>query len=335
MVEKIKKIWKNWLKKFDGYTKINYIIYIFCLIFLIWLLMTINKGTLIFGIIPAIILIIYIKYKNTQFLKHCEGNGIIFGARGSGKGLLLQKKINTEKKAFTNVPYGKNTELINIKEYFQSIGDNTIVDTINGTVKICEKDEKLEGINVYWDDITIYAPNFMDHELKKIYPSAPLTLAINRHLYNAYMIIAVQSRERPWKIIRELQTDFSIKALKTIGFGKIWNSIPILRNYVKVSYRYYAEVKSADNGILPFKAKTMITEVSKGVYLTSGQAQKEVFNAEHGLIFNGFIFMKKSQLYYDTRYFHQLFFGHPASKKEKKKKKKTRKWKKQRNNEKL
>lgn len=317
MIKKIKRIWKNWLKKFENYTKINYIIYIFCSIFLIWLLFNMSKLTYILVIMGLIVISLYIKYKNNQFLKYCEGNGIIFGGRGNGKGILLQKKINTEKKAYTNVPYGKNTELINIKEYLQSIGDNTIVDTINGTIKVCKKNEKLEGINVYWDDITIYAPNFMDNELKKIYPSAPLTLAINRHLYNAYMIIAVQSRERPWKIIRELQTDFSIKALKTIGFGKIWNSIPILRNYVMVKYRYYAEVNSADKGILPFKAKTMITEVSKGVYLTSGQAQKEVFNSENGLIFNGFIFMKKSQLYYDTRYFHELFFGKKAHKNEK------------------
>lgn len=288
------------------------IIYFSILFILAVLLALYFKIAMIVIIVVGLILSIISLINNKRFLRDIDGNGIIFGGRGKGKGILLQKAINNQKKAFSNVYYGKHTEIINIKEYIQSIGENTIHNTINNDIKLVKKIEKFEGINVYWDDVGVYAPNFMDHILKKYYPSLSLTLAINRHLYNANMIITSQDRERPYKILKELQTDFSIKALKSVGFGKLWNSVPILRNFIIVKYRYYEEPKTAEAGKLPFKAIGLVNEGVKHAYLTSGQATKETYEAENGKVYNGFIVMRKKKLFYDTRFFHEVFYGYKA-----------------------
>jgi len=307
------------LKTFEDFKTFNWFVYFGILLFLVlFLFVSIknNIGFIIFGVV-LLIALLYSYFANKKFIKYCSGNGIIFGGRGKGKGLLFQKRINADGKHFTNVPYNDKSEIINIKEYIQSIGDNTIKNTIDDTVKVVDKVEKFEGVNVYWDDVTIYAPNFMDAELKKMYPSMPLTLAINRHLYNAFMVISVQAVERPYKIVRELQTDFSIKALGAVGFGSIWSSIPFLRFFVSVKYRYYEEKKSAESGLLPFKPLGVINDATKQIYITSGQATKEVYTATNGLIYESRVFMRKSKIKYDTRYFHSLFYGVPAPKKKK------------------
>lgn len=315
---------KAYYKTFEDFTPFSWFMYFGCLFLFFGLLVIGIKNTIVLLVLGVLVLILwlYTYFNNKKFIKYCSGNGIIFGGRGKGKGLLFQKRINADDKHFTNVPYNEKSMLINIKEYIQSIGDNTIKNTIENTVKVVDKIEKFEGVNVYWDDVSIYAPNFMDAELKKQFPSMPLTLAINRHLYDAFMIIAVQSVERPYKIVRELQTDFSIKALGVVGFGALFSSIPILRFFISVKYRYYEEKKSAESGMLPFKPLGVINDATKQVYITSGQATKEVYEASNGVIFESRIFMRKSRINYDTRYFHTLFFGVPAPGKKKKKRKK-------------
>lgn len=314
---KIKEIKQKIKQSFNGFKWYNWSIYLFFWLALISLVWSYGYVVLIVLVLGLVVFKLFTLFNNNKFIVKSQGNGIIFGNRGAGKGLLFQFKINTCKKAFCNVPYGDNTEIINIKEYIQSIGNNTILDTINNTVKVVPKIEKFEGVPVFWDDITVYAPNFLDNVLKKEYPSLPLTLAINRHLYNSYMVISVQAIDRPYKMIRELQTDFSIKALKNRGFGPIWSSIPFLRKYVCISYRYYEEQQTAKNGLLPFKGAGVINESLKPLYLGAGQATKESFEASNGVIFNSRVWLKKKAIYYDTRYFHTLFYGKKAPNNEK------------------
>lgn len=303
---------KSYINSFKGFKWYNWLIYCFIIAFLLWLIFLWWGNFLIFlgGILIAFL---YFTFHRSQFLKLTVGNGIIYGGRGKGKGLLLQCKANSFKKVFSNVPFGSHCIEFNLKEYCESIGDNTIFNAINNTIKVVNKVEKFEGINIIFDDVTIYAPNFEDNQLKKQYPQLPLVLAINRHLYDHYMIISVQDRERPYKILRELQTDFSIKALGSYGWGWFWRSIPILRFYCLTKYRYYEEVKSAENGLLPFKAVGAVNEVAKTAYLTSGQATKEVFKAQNGIIKEGLVLQRKSKLKYDTRYFHKVFYGKTAN----------------------
>ncbi len=303
---------RNYINSFKGFKWYNWVVFCLIIVFCLWLvfLWWVNFLIILGGIL---IIFLYFMFQRSRFLKLSVGNGIIYGGRGKGKGLLLQCKANSLKTVFSNVPFGSHCLDFNLKEYCDSIGDNTIFNAIVGDIKIIEKIEKFEGINILFDDISVYAPNFEDNKLKKLYPQLPLILAVNRHLYDHYMIISVQDRERPYKILRELQTDFSIKALGSYGWGWLWRSIPILRFYCLTKYRYYEEVKSAKNGLLPFKAVGVANEVAKTAYLTSGQATKEVFKAQNGIIKEGLILQRKSKLKYDTRYFHKVFYGKKAN----------------------
>lgn len=299
--------YKNYFLDLDTFQKVLHILLLF-------------GSIVIFVVKPALFVVfsvfilfvgLYSFIKNKQFESQAVGNGIIFGGRGKGKGLLLNKRINTDKNKvhFANIPYNKYSIEINVKDYIDSILPNTTNHFIDNNVQIVNKKNIYEGINVYWDDVGVYAPNFMDNELKKLYPSLSALLPINRHLYNAYMIITVQDVNRPYKILRELQTDFAIKAVKSNGWGYIWNAIPILSLFSTTKYIYYENTKAAINGLLPFNAKAIINETLKHGLLTSGQATKEVYQAENGVIKYGRIIQLKKNISYDTRYFHKVVYG--------------------------
>lgn len=320
-MKKIKKIYNKirnkiinsrynkYLKSLDNFQATIHIIIV--LIIMILSLLYPVQVSIVVGLI-SLIAFILMAISNAIALKLIQGNGIIAGGRGKGKGVLLNKIINKDKNKvhYCNVPYNKHTKVLNVKEYINSIHPNTILNFINDDIKTIQKDYKFEGINVYWDDISVYAPNHMDNELKKLYPSMSALLPINRHLYNAYMIITVQDINRPYKLLRELQTDFSVVVLKTHGFGYIWRAIPILNMLVYTKAIWYDNVKSAQEGILPFNAKAIVNETVKHGYLTSGQATKEQFNSMYGSIKYIRVFQRKSSLGYNTRYFHELLYGH-------------------------
>ena len=267
-------------------------------------------------IIPILLLIalfvfIYVIINNSKFIKQATGNGIIYGGRGKGKGVLLNYRIRKDKTVpFCNVPYGNSELLIEPSEYLNSIAPLKVENFINGDIDHVKKIDKYEKRNIYLDDVNVYMPNWVDSLLKKKYDSMPPMLAINRHLYDAYMIITTQDRERPYKLLKELQSDFSVKAIKTFGFGFIWNCIPILNNFVYTKYIYHELPKAVD--MLPFSGIGIVNETLKHGYLTSGQATKEVYEATNGKICYGFVLQRKKFLNYDTRYFHKIVYGYKA-----------------------
>src|SRR5690554_6129921 len=62
--------------------------------------------------IILILVFLFIYFKNKQFVSYATGNGIIYGGRGKGKGLMLNYRIRKDKtKPFCNVPYA-NSELL-------------------------------------------------------------------------------------------------------------------------------------------------------------------------------------------------------------------------------
>lgn len=307
-MKKIYLLIKQKIKNLRTYEVIRYIITISIIISMLFSPIAFIIFIVLWLLIHAIIF-----FMNLKANKDISGNGIVFGGRGKGKGLILQFKMLREKKAFCNVPYGKNVSTdFTVKEYFESVLPNTMENILNDNILPVKKIEKFEGINLYLDDITVLTPNFLDNEIKRKYPSAPVTLAVNRHLYNHFCMITVQDPERPVKFLKELQTDFSVKALRTIGWGFLWNCLPIFHKYVVVKYRYYEEVKARDNGVLPFKAKGLANASVKHAYLTSGQATKEQFIAENGKVYHSYLFINKKKISYDTRHFHEKFYKYKS-----------------------
>ncbi|MEM0173690.1 MAG: hypothetical protein QXI16_04195 [Sulfolobaceae archaeon] len=275
--------------------------------------------TLVFVGLVLLLVFLFIYFKNKQFLSYANGNGIIYGGRGKGKGLMLNYRIRKDKTfPFCNVPYDNSELLTEPIEYLNSIKPLTIDSFISGDIKHIPKLEKFEKRNIYLDDVNIYLPNWADSQLKKTYQSMPPMIAINRHLYDAFMIITTQDRERPYKLLKELQSDFSMKAIKTYGKDKgsdrshFWQCIPILNHFIAVKYIYHEIPKSQD--MLPFEAKGIVNETLKHGYLSSGQATKEVYEATNGKIFYGYVIQLKKHVSYDTRYFHKVVYGKEAPK---------------------
>lgn len=302
---------KQRLKKIKDYYKYIPNIIRHLLYFLISIL-CIKLPVLIPILLIGMILFLLVSYiKGLTFMKQSEGNGIIYGAKGAGKGILLNYRIRKDKtKPFCNIPYENSELLEDIGEYLNSISPLTIDSFINNDIKRIQKIKKFEKRNIYIDDINVYAPNWADSQLKKKYPSLPPMLAISRHLYDHYLIVTTQDRERPYKIIKELQSDYSIKALYTKGFSHIWNCIPFLRNYVYTKYIYHENPEASNK--LPFKAIGAVNAGIKHGLLTSGQAQKEIYKSTYGIIKYGFVLQRKKKIKYDTRYFHKVVFGYSS-----------------------
>lgn len=267
-------------------------------------------------IYPLLILIIriVIKVKHMEFLKYAEGNTIIHGGRGKGKGILFQYLALKQKSLLSNMYFGSNTEIVSPKVYFESISPNTSKMMVEGTHQIVKKHEEWEGKPYLLDDTIVYFPNYLDNLLKVIYPSMSLKIPIQRHLYNSWTCLNVQSIERIYKVLRELQTDGYIKALRTYGTGYIWNRLPVLRKYMMTKWRYHENLDSAMANKLPFSKLGLVNRSTDVLYTTTASALKEQYEGENGVIVDGFIWLKRKHIYYDTRYFHKVLFGVNAPK---------------------
>ena len=266
-------------------------------------------------ILPVVYLIIklVIKIGHIKFLSVARANVIVHGARGSGKGHLFQYVAIKEPQILSNVYFGDNTIITPPKAYFESISPNISLDMIENKSVIVKKNEAWEGVPYFLDDVSVYFPNYLDDRLKKLYPSMSLFIPIQRHLYNSYTIINVQSIDRAYKILRELQTDGYIKALKTWGYGYIWCRLPIVRKYTRTAYRYHEQLDSALNNRLPFDKLGLMNRTTSPIYTTTAEALKEQYTGQNGIIFDGAVWMKKKHRYYDSRIFHEILFGYKAS----------------------
>jgi len=136
-----------------------------------------------------------------------------------------------------------------------------------------------------------------------------LQLPAIRHIYGTYNPIQAQNIERLYKPLRELQDDGYIKALRTIGKSWLWRKLPVLRKYFVVSYRYYENLETALKGKLPFSRLGITNEIAQKLYMTTASAMKEQYIAENGEIEQGYVFVKRKTIKYDTRYYHKVFFG--------------------------
>lgn len=271
--------------------------------------------TLTIMVIPYFIILFVIWHNNLYFKKLFPRNLFIFGVKGAGKDLLMQTGIylnRKEHKFLSNMDFGYSCKHVNDLTDIFSLGSNTFRTLVDGKPVPIQKKEGLEGKIFVLSDASIYFPSHEDHALKKAYPSYPLFYAISRHLYNMPFIVNTQVNGRLWKSLREQVQDGYIQALYTRGKRNdfLWNCIPILNNFLIVKFRYYEKEESAVNGLLPFKKVALVNNLSdKTVYMTSAGATQEQYNAQHGLIKEGFVMIRKKCVKYDDRHFHELFFG--------------------------
>lgn len=242
---------------------------------------------LIVFIILLVLLLNNLKIK-TLFEKH---NVAIYGAKGKGKDLLTQLIINLRKKPYySNIYYGGLYKKINIDQL--SVEPNTYENFINGKISTIDKDILFEGMDIYLSDVGIFLPSQYDNLLSNKYKSLPIFYALSRHLYGSNIHYNSQALNRVWIKLRE-QADYYVKCL---GVTKLLFGI-----LIKV--RTYDVYESAVNNYQPMK---------KSIFNKYNQAEENQFSGLYGNIEEFHVYILKSHIYYDTRYFHNVLFKEKA-----------------------
>lgn len=250
----------------------------------------------------VVLFILWVFRKNKKFCaeKFNDNNTITAGRKGSGKDLFTQsvisynatknKKTKHNYKVFSNIDYGFNSRKIKISDL--TVYPNNFKNLILGQYHLINKNVDFENAQVFISDAGIYLPSQYDNFLDKHFESLPVLYATSRHLYNMNIHLNSQRFGRLWLKLRE-QADHYFLTLKT---RKIFNWF-----FVKVVY--YEKYESALAEKLP------ISKV--GITNKYNRADIEKFHAENGLIKQMWVVVNKRELFYDTRVFHELFFGVP------------------------
>lgn len=244
----------------------------------------------------AIIFLLYLvfthyitKSRLLNAFKRC--NVLVYGPRGYGKDVLFQYVIKERKKPYlSNLNYGYNFNEISVKDL--EIPPNNYHNFINNDITIVNKKD-FENKDIYLSDLGILLPSQYDNKLHNIYPSFSVVYALSRHLYNNNIHGNTQALERPWKAIRE-QADYYVKLHK--------KCIKIF-GYIICRVITYDKYQSAKDSLLPMKKKLFNKE---------NNALVEQYNATHGEIKIGFIFVPKKIIKYDSRAYHEKIFGYKA-----------------------
>ena len=280
------------------------------------------------GILIIFLFIAFMLSRSSHFLKKMSTNLFIFGPKGSGKDLIMQKSIylkydthtlikyllnRNRKTPLANDDYGYGTKFVEPKEVF-NLYPNTYANLIESEIVLIEKKDDFEGRDYYLTDSAIYFPSQEDSKLNKEYPSFPLFYATSRHLYDMNIIVNTQVNSRLWKKLREQVQDGYIEAITNYGWSPLMESIPIIRNYVFIQCRYYSKLESAELGLLPFKKIAIINNMTdQTIYMTTAGATEEQYKAQNGIIRDMTIILNKRHIKYDTRVFHKKFFGYKSS----------------------
>lgn len=323
---------------FKGWKWYQYLIYFYC-----WLVI------IIFTLVPIIFFrwwvwvltifaIFYVLWRvymwshRRQFLWRILGRSIFFaGPRSSGKGATIALGVKAmesfwlmKRKAPLSSIAINNSIVVNPYYYFESIG-YTFKDMLWGwspNRKIAIKNDDWEGRDYLLLDGGIYYPSHEDKDLTTMFPATPNFIATMGHSYAANLWTDSQMMMRLWIKLREQVADGYVLADYT-QFGsrrefaqRIYDSIPWVRRHLIIHIRYYSMLESFEKRMLPW-VKPGIADVAMGpLHVGAGYSNIKLFEAANGVVRSYSLLVKRKWLRYDSRVFHELFFGHksPGSK---------------------
>ena len=253
--------------------------------------------TIIFFVLTIIYILFwiirFINGKNELIRVFSDGNTIVFGLKGRGKDLIFNKAINSRNvNCYANIPYNK--QLCTIKDIRDfSVSPNTFTNILDNDVKIIQK-TNMENCDFYISDGGIFLPSQYSNTLIKMYPSLPIYYALNRHLTNSNIHINSQYLGRVWDKLRE-HSAYYIMAERT---RKIFG-------FLITKFIVYDKYDSASAKLRPYKVTGLVTH-------SESRANKEDFESKHGYVKRFWIIQNKKHVYYDSRYFHRVFYGCPS-----------------------
>lgn len=238
------------------------------------------------------LLIVFIRLKRaSNFVKRLSvgENTIVYGSKGSGKTLMFSILARSSKYGYASNTefYHDNGVLIDPSDI--SCAPNTWENVLNGDIKPINCKPLLEKKPIFLDDAGVYVPNFAEYMLKTRYPSMPISFALWRHFYDAPIHINSQDIGRTWKLIREQQSAFvRCKGVLRFGFFGIVKCV------------YYDRVSGAIAEVEPIK-RLAFNKQSKSEY--------EKFVSTYGNVRSLSVPFLYSHHKYNSRYFHNEFFG--------------------------
>lgn len=254
---------------------------------------------IIIGLSIFIIVWSFMALRARKWLKMInKSNTIIFGYKGTGKDVLMQKLYNMKngKKKISNIPYNSkfyNVESYDFKYKHFAIG-NTYANFLEDKYNIQEKNNYFENSTMYISDAGLGLGNFNDSLLRKFYNDLPTYFALSRHLYNQNIILNVQDLDRLWTAIEE-QQELYVRCVQ------VQNFIFWLRCKIVV----YNNFNSAKQKLLPVK--------KIGLKNDNNRADIAQYKATNGTIEEVTYYIRKSKIKYDTRFYHNLIFGYPST----------------------
>ena len=248
-------------------------------------------AVIVIAILVLLFIITFLAIRHCIFVSKIKwhfqhSNIIVFGPKSSGKDLITNFFVNKlNEPYYANMPYTKDSKWymqVHIREL--TLGENTPVDFITGQIKKTPH-KFVESCNLYYSDMGVYLPNYMDSKLYVKFPSLPVFYPLSSQTYDMNIIFNTQDINRGWKALRE-QADYFIwtkRTFKILGwlFTKTYG---------------YEKFDTAQKKMLPIKTR-MLNKYSK--------AEVDVYKATNGEILTGYIIQHKSKVYYDTRHFEK------------------------------
>lgn len=220
-----------------------------------------------------------------------DNNVGVYGRKRKGKDLLFQKVIIARKEPYcANITYGYNlVKTIDLADL--NLGKNTYKNFIDGTI---QKQPRMffERVDNYVSDSGNALPSQYQKELIIRYPSMPLFLSFQGHLYDSNTHFNYNGEYvRLWDKARE-QVDSIYRALGNIVVPKIG---------IFARYRYYERVQTAEANLGPYVSNKILDS-------SQNKALMKQYYAQNGLIKDMYIFISFRAIKYDTRAFEKVIF---------------------------
>ena len=238
------------------------------------------------------LIIAYRIRKNIKYVINLYRNGNVGanGKRRKGKDLLHQLVIYKRNEPYySNIDYGYNKlKEIELKELeLKGIDYHKFID---GNYEKIDR-SFAEKVDIYISDGGNYLPSQYHKKKKKKYPSMPIFLSLQGHLYasNSHFNWNGEAT-RIWDKVRE-QMDEYIKVVGSVSIG--------IGRFIFV--RHYSRVQSFEENKLPFKKNPLFDS-------RTNKAMRNQYEAEYGTIKNMWLYISYKKVKYDTRVFEKKIF---------------------------
>jgi len=271
---------------------------------------------------------LYMWLHRRSYLWRVLGRSIFFaGPRESGKGAVIALGVYAmdhfifmkRKTPLSSIAIG-NCQVVSPYYYFEHLGYDfkRMIAGWSPNRKLSVKVDDWEGRDYILLDGGIYFPSHEDQDLTRMFPATSNFIATAGHSYASALWTDSQNMLRLWIKLREQVADGFVLACGVLFTSRrefprrIFSSIPWIRRYLVIKVRYYSLQESFEARMLPFYQVGVLDVAGSPLHVGAGLSNMKTFEAQHGIIKDYKLLVKRDWLRYDSRIFHELFFGYKS-----------------------